>query len=209
MTGKIILYTIVLTAAAALGFLASYQLAGAPETIARPQALSERAAAAAEAAAASASGAPDFNMPDLAGGERRLSDWHGQPRLVNFWATWCAPCRREIPLLKTLQREQSVAGLQVIGIAFDDMDAVRDYAAEAAFNYPVLVGEAGAMAAAEAFGLDLMALPFTLIVSADGQLINAHVGEIDAEEAAVIIGVLGELESGAITLKQAQEKLAG
>lgn len=209
MTQKILLYTIVLTLAAALGFLASYQMAGAPETIARPGALKEQVEAMASDATSKTPSKAAFSMPNLAGGDSRLADWDGQPRLINFWATWCAPCRREIPLLKTLQAEQRIPGLQVIGIAFDERQAVQDYAAEAEFNYPILVGEEEAIAAAEAFGLELMALPFTLVVSADGRLLNAHIGEFDEAQAVEILDVLTALKKGELTFEEAKEKLAG
>ena len=202
---KIFVYIIVLSVSAALGFLASFMMAGSPPDIAKPVPISERAAA--SVAGASASGA-NFTMDNMQGGQSSLSDWAGQPRLINFWATWCAPCRREIPLLKTLQDAQQPAGLQVIGIAFDELAAVTDYAVEAQFNYPVLVGEQDAVAAAEAFDIELMALPFTLVVSAGGELINAHVGEIDAEEADAIIAVMSALQDGSIDLAEARGRLA-
>ena len=211
MSYKIILYVVVLTTAAGLGFLTSYHLAGAPdpETIARPGAIETQARAAAAQAAADIDQQAELRLPNLAGGDNSLTDWQGKTRLINFWATWCAPCRREIPLLKTLQAEQPVADLQVLGIAFDELDAVRAYADEAEFNYPILVGEEAALQAAESYGLDLMALPFTLIVAPDGTLLNAHVGEIDETEAAAIIEVLQALGAGEITVEAAREKLAG
>lgn len=204
---KIIVYIIVLSVSAALGFLASFMMAGSPPDIAQPVSLSERAEASVAGAKTSPSGA-DFTMSNMQGGESSLSDWAGQPRLINFWATWCAPCRREIPLLKTLQDAQQPNGLQVIGVAFDELAAVTEYALEAEFNYPVLVGEQDAVAAAEAFDIELMALPFTLVVSAGGELVNAHVGEMDADEAAVIIAVMSDLHAGTIDLTEARSRLA-
>ncbi|MFK8052134.1 MAG: TlpA family protein disulfide reductase [Woeseiaceae bacterium] len=209
MTQKILLYSIVLTLAAALGFLASYQMAGAPPDVAKPVSLQDRAEAMAQKSQANGPSRAAFTMPNLDGSDSSLADWQGQPILINFWATWCAPCRREIPLLKKMQAEQAVPGLQVVGIAFDDETAVKDYAVEAAFNYPILVGEAGATEAAEAFGLELMALPFTLVVTAEGELLNAHIGEIDEDEADVILDVLKALQNGELTFEQAKAKLAG
>lgn len=206
MSGRLILYTSVLAISAALGFLASYMLAGAPPVVAEPVSLKERAGIA--MADVSATPGADFTMPNMLGGDSNLSDWEGKPRLINFWATWCAPCRREIPLLKTLQDAQQPDGLQVIGIAFDEMDAVKQYAVEADFNYPILVGEEDAVAAAEAFDIELMALPFTLVVSGSGELINAHIGEIEADEADAIIDVMRSLESGDIDLAAARAALS-
>lgn len=208
---KTILYPLILIVSAGLGYFVAKTTRDSTPTpeIATPASLQDTASAMAESAVENAVETPaDFTMPNLAGGNSAFSDWAGQPRLVNFWATWCAPCRREIPLLKTLQDEQGVPGLQVIGIAHDDMAAVSEYATEAQFNYPILVGELESIAAAESFDLELMALPFTLVVSSKGDLVNAHIGEVDESEAATIIAVLSDLEDARITLAQARQQLA-
>ena len=88
---------------------------------------------------------PAFTLPDVSGTDRQFSEWAGKNRILNFWATWCAPCRREIPLLKAFQDEQGDNGFQVIGIAVDFAESVANYAEAAEFNYPVLVGEQDAM----------------------------------------------------------------
>ncbi|MEL6870896.1 MAG: TlpA disulfide reductase family protein [Pseudomonadota bacterium] len=206
---KIILYPLILSVSAALGFIASRYLAQPAPEIATPTSLVDSANAMASAATDSAGDdIAEFTMPNLAGGESRFSDWSGTPRLVNFWATWCAPCRREIPLLKALQDDSAIDNLQVIGVAHDEMDAVAEYATEAEFNYPILVGELESIAAAESFGLELMALPFTLVVASSGELVNAHIGEIDESEADAIITVLAQLENRTITLAEARAQLA-
>ena len=71
---------------------------------------------------------PEITMPDAQGATRKLSEWKGQPLMVNFWATWCDPCRREIPLLKRLRKERSGESLEIVGIAVDFRDAVIQYA---------------------------------------------------------------------------------
>lgn len=149
----------------------------------------------------------DFTLPDLEGVSRKLSDWNGEARIVNFWATWCAPCRREIPLLKELQANKQSSGLQVIGIAVDFLDDVVIYAEQAEFNYPILVGEEEAMAAAEASGIEFIGLPFTLIFAPAGELVATHMGEIKPRHVERIIAVMKQLDSGAIDLDNARDAL--
>lgn len=149
----------------------------------------------------------DFSLPDLDGNVRRLSDWDGKARLVNFWATWCAPCRREIPLLKSTQANYGENNMQVIGIAVDDLESVQIYAEEANFNYPILVGQEDAMAAAEASGVPFIGLPFTLIVAPGGELLKSHVGEIVESHIDTILEVFEQLEAGEIDLAGARSAL--
>jgi thiol-disulfide isomerase/thioredoxin len=149
----------------------------------------------------------DFTLPDLEGNEHQISEWDGKARLINFWATWCAPCRREIPLLKKTQTAHAENNLQVIGIAVEDLEPVIAYAEEAEFNYPVLIGQEDAMAAAEASGIDFIGLPFTMIVAPDGQLIKAHIGEIHEDQMALIIETFEQMRNGEIDIASARSAL--
>ena len=149
----------------------------------------------------------NFALPDLEGNVRQISDWGGKARLINFWATWCAPCRREIPLLKKTQDAHAQNNLQVIGVAVDFIEDVMPYAEEVEFNYPILIGQEEAMAAAEATGIDFIGMPFTMIVAPDGHLIKTHIGEIQEDQMALIVEVFEQMQRGEIDLARARSVL--
>ena len=125
----------------------------------------------------------DIALASLDGPQRTLSEWAGKPLVVNFWATWCAPCRKEIPLLKALQTEYADQNLTVIGVAIDEMDAVTLYNNDAEFNYPVLVGEDSGYRVASAIGVKNFYVPITAFVGRDGTVTRIHTGEIHREDA--------------------------
>ncbi len=145
-----------------------------------------RAVAPAPAAAVAPAGAqqlPAFAFPDLDGQVRESAEWDGQLRVVNFWASWCAPCIREIPLLIELQDEYRDRNVTVLGIAIDFEEAVKAFAEKLAFNYPVLIGQMDATELSNAVFADSPGLPFTAFVDAEGRIVRVHAGEIHREEA--------------------------
>jgi len=150
---------------------------------------------------------PRIELPGLDGRTRRLTDWTGRPLVVNFWATWCDPCRREIPLLRTLRHERAPEGLEVIGIAVDSADAARTYAAKEGIDYPVLVGEEGALAAVGAFGMEAV-LPFSVFADRQGRILTLKIGELHRDEAELILERLRDLDAGKLTLADAREQLS-
>ena len=149
---------------------------------------------------------PHFVMDDVWGEPRNIHEWSGQPLLINFWATWCAPCRREIPLLEALHKEQS--GIQVIGIAVDNQSEVATFVGEFGVSYPNLVGETDALAVSGLFGVDNPGLPFTVLTGADGSVLTVHIGEIDAAQLSKIASISAAYESGALDKAAARAELA-
>jgi thiol-disulfide isomerase/thioredoxin len=140
---------------------------------------------------------PPFKLADRDGQMRSLKDdWAGKSLIVNFWATWCAPCRREIPLLKQIARERAGENFQVIGIAVDFRDKVIAYADEMKIGYPMLIGEQEALDAAAAFGVDAVGLPFTIFTDSKGRVITLHMGELTAAEADLILNAVAEVNAG-------------
>lgn len=121
---------------------------------------------------------PDFRLPDLAGRELASSTWAGKVLVVNFWATWCPPCVREMPLLAALQQEHLEGGLQVVGIAIDEPEEVRRFLAENPVNYPILLGDTEAIEMSRRLGNRLQGLPFTVVFDRYGKRVAGRVGEV-------------------------------
>ncbi|MCG8324546.1 MAG: TlpA family protein disulfide reductase [Thiotrichales bacterium] len=130
---------------------------------------------------------PDFSLPDLELRLRTMSEWDGKLIVLNFWATWCPPCREEIPVFISLQEEYAEQGLQFIGIALQDADEVREYVREMGMNYPVLTGYREVIALAEALGNTLGALPYTVIIDRDGTVTFTRAGPLDEAAARAAI----------------------
>jgi thiol-disulfide isomerase/thioredoxin len=134
--------------------------------------------------------APEFVLPDLTGAPRSSGEWDGTIRVVNFWATWCPPCIREIPLLVEVQEEYAPQGVQVLGIAIDETAAVVEFAADFTFNYPVLIGQEDAMELGNQFLNGFIGLPFTAFTDRSGRILRVHSGEIHREQ---IVAILADL----------------
>jgi thiol-disulfide isomerase/thioredoxin len=150
---------------------------------------------------------PVFSLADREGKMRTLADWQGKALIVNFWATWCAPCRKEIPLLQKLQREHAGEGFQVVGIAVDFRDKVLAYADEMKIEYPLLIGEQEGLDAAAAFGVDAVGFPFTVFTDTRGRIVAAHMGELTQPQADLILGVVREVSAGRQTPDQARDAI--
>jgi thiol-disulfide isomerase/thioredoxin len=150
---------------------------------------------------------PDLKMPDLSGQQKSLRDFLGHPLLINFWATWCAPCRREIPLLQQLRRAYQGDGLTVVGIAVDFRTAVADYVRRQAIDYPLLIGEDSGLAAAEQFGMQTV-LPFSVFADAQGHIVALKIGELHRDEADYILGTMRSLAAGTLSLQEAHAGIA-
>ena len=150
---------------------------------------------------------PDVTLADRDGKLRSLSEWNGKPQVINFWATWCGPCRREIPMLNALVADPAFDGFAMIGIAIDFREDVLDFLKSTPVNYPILIGEQDGLDAAQAFGMESIGLPFTAFVDASGRIVALHVGELHRQQADVILSVVRSLDAGQIDLKAAQARI--
>ena len=131
--------------------------------------------------------APKLSLPDLEGPKRQLSQLKGKVVVVNFWATWCEPCREEMPEFMKAQQEFGPKGLQFVGIAVDQADKVKQYAAEIGHNYPTLVGGFGAMELSKTLGNTLMALPFTVVLDRKGAVAHTQLGVLKPDKLDAIV----------------------
>lgn len=151
----------VAVAAAALGggvWFGSTQRSPAPPAPAAAAALAER------------------GFRDLHGTDQRLSQWRGKVVVVNFWATWCPPCREEIPGLIDVQQRLGPKGVQIVGIAIDSADKTREFAANIGINYPIVVGGMETIDLARSLGNKTGGLPFTVILDRRGNVAGTHLG---------------------------------
>ncbi|MDJ0657633.1 MAG: TlpA disulfide reductase family protein [Xanthomonadales bacterium] len=127
---------------------------------------------------------PQFDFPDLAGARWRPDNFAGRALVVNFWATWCKPCRKEMPILEDLAQRYGVQGLSVVGIAMDDAAQVASFLQEVPVSYPILIPDTlSGIQFARAAGNPNGVLPYTLLVDPDGQVQQVKLGEINQQEA--------------------------
>jgi len=129
-------------------------------------------------------------LSDLKGDNQPFEQWRGKVLVVNFWATWCPPCREEIPQFIKLQEKYRARGLVFVGVAIDKKDAVRTYADEVGINYPVLMGDLAAMDLSRKAGNHAGALPFTLIIDRSGKIIATKYSGLTQDKLEAIIGSL-------------------
>ena len=142
---------------------------------------------------------PDFTLADMEGQPRSIRSWEGKSMIVNFWATWCAPCRREIPLLRKIQAEHGAEGFQIVGVAVDFREDVLKYAQEIGIDYPVLIGEQEGLDAVNKFGQGSLGFPFTVFTDNQHRIVMFHLGEIHPEQAEVMLGAVRKVNSGELT----------
>jgi len=119
--------------------------------------------------------APDFSLPELSGGQLKLSSYRGKVVLLDFWATWCTPCREETPQFVDLQNKYGDRGFQVIGVSMDDEpEPVRDFYKQFRMNYPVAMGNAKI---GELYG-GVLGLPIAFLIGRDGRIYLKHIGPV-------------------------------
>ena len=119
-----------------------------------------------------------LGFPDSQGREQPLSQWRGQVLVLNFWASWCAPCREEMPDFAALRMQYRPKGVEFVGIAIDNSASVAQFLQRQPVNYPILIGEGAAHSLARQLGNPSGALPFTIVIDRDGNIVLSHLGRL-------------------------------
>jgi thiol-disulfide isomerase/thioredoxin len=130
------------------------------------------------------------HFPDLAGERQGIEQWRGKVLVVNFWATWCTPCREEIPVFVSMQKQYGPQGLQFVGIAIDQADKVQAFASEFGMNFPVLLGGLDAVELARTLGNKAGVLPYTVVIGRDGRVVSTKVGAVKEPQLTGLIAPL-------------------
>jgi thiol-disulfide isomerase/thioredoxin len=122
------------------------------------------------------------NLPDAQNTVHSLSQWQGKTLVINFWATWCAPCVDEMPELSILQKDLASKNIQIIGIGIDSASNIKDFSLKHQITYPLYVAGVGGTELAREFGNQAGGLPFTVLVSPTGEITKTYLGRLKMEE---------------------------
>ncbi|MEK7302685.1 MAG: TlpA disulfide reductase family protein [Pseudomonadota bacterium] len=168
---QLLIYLALAALAITTGFMLRTQLMGGSPSVLSSEA-SQQGAKAIFAA----------NLPDLQGENQTVSQWLGNVIVVNFWATWCTPCREEIPEFIETQEKFRDQGLVFVGIAIDQADKVKMFSQEFGINYPVLVGSLNTWSLLEAAGNHQSALPYTVVINRSGGIVETYLGRVNQKK---------------------------
>jgi len=123
-----------------------------------------------------------LRLHDLSRGEQSLAHWHDKILIVNFWATWCEPCREEVPALLHIQSKYASKSVQVVGIAIDSADKVQQFAKDYQIHYPLFVGGMEIIELTRRLGNQPGGLPYTVIIDQTGRVAKTHLGRITKDQ---------------------------
>lgn len=138
-------------------------------------------------APAPAKPAVTFSLPDLEGKLHSAEQWHGKVVVLNFWAPWCPPCRKEMPALIELQQKYAAKGVTVVGITVDTTDNAQNFVDTLDINYPILIGEDKGITLAQSLGNTVGVLPYTVVLDRQGRVAYTHRSEITLQQAEAAI----------------------
>jgi thiol-disulfide isomerase/thioredoxin len=151
---------------------------------------------------------PAVELADRDGKKRKFSEWSGRPLMVNFWATWCAPCRREIPLLNKVHKQRAAQKLEIVGVAVDFREDVLKFAKDTMpISYPLLIGEDDGLAAVTALGMQPQ-FPFTVFADSKQRIVAVKIGELHPEEIDLMLDKVLAVDAGKLELPAARLQIS-
>ena len=113
----------------------------------------------------------DFTLEDINGDTVSINEFKGKKTLINFWATWCRPCRKEMPMLNSVYLSQDPSEFSVVGIAIDKQDKVIQFVAELGIDFPIMIGQSEAYDIMKTLGNEALTLPYTILIDEEGKLV--------------------------------------
>ena len=151
---------------------------------------------------------PPFRLNDLAGRPESITRFAGRALVLNFWATWCAPCRQEIPLLQSIAREWHTRRVAVVGVAVDRREAVAAFVRRFRIDYPILQGEQAALGVIASLGVASPAFPFTVFTDDRGEIVALYLGELHRPQIELILDMVQRVDAHRIALPAARRAIA-
>lgn len=133
---------------------------------------------------------PEFSLPDLTNHLHSIKEWQGKVLVINFWATWCPPCLKEMPEFVAIQNEYANEGLQFIGIALDEPEPVKEFIESHKITYPILLGQDHGVKIAHDLGNVINTVPFTVVADRQGKIIKSKMGTLSRDELIKIVSPL-------------------
>ena len=128
---------------------------------------------------------PEFSLENINGEMISIEEFKGKKTLINFWATWCRPCRKEMPMLNGVYLSQNPSEFSVVGIAIDKPEKVAQFIAELGINFPIMIGQSDAYDIMKKLGNEALTLPYTILIDETGQVIwnkNTELKHSDMDE---------------------------
>ena len=130
---------------------------------------------------------PNFALPDVQGHLHHMKEWDGKVIMLNFWATWCPPCQREMPEFVKLYKDYKAKGFTIVGVAVDEKQPVAEFIKSLGVDYPILVGNRGGIVISQKLGNDMGVLPYTVIIDRKGHVVSEHPGGLSYQQAEALI----------------------
>ena len=131
----------------------------------------------------------DFSLVNMKGEAVSIDEFRGGKTLINFWATWCRPCRKEMPMLNGVFLSQDPSDFSVVGIAIDKPEKVTQFVAELGIDFPIMVGQSEAYDVMKALGNEALTLPYTILIDEEGEVVWSKNTELKLSDMDEVLGI--------------------